>query len=412
MSSKDSPFEIYPLTIFNKEISLPSSKSHSNRALIMGAIKGAGFQVENLSPSSDVEHLLSSMKKIGIRFKKKGSTVVFENSFPDCENENENEEVELETGDGGTTNRFLMALLAKGKKKYFLNPSERMRERPIMDLIIPLKKIGVEITHFVEHKKNWLTIQGPAQIQIGESFVIDCEKSTQFASALLLAFSDNSLSFHYENLNSSKTYLKMTEYVIKECKNKKSFSVPVDFSSLSYPVALAALSGSVLIKNCHSLDSFQSDSLILEILKESGASVLFLAKGLEVRSSKNLKPFHFDVSKSPDLFPILIFLSAHIDGVSTFFNLNILQYKESDRLNEMLKILNEFSVKTEFDLEKKELKVFGKSNNKYKKITMRPARDHRIVMALAFFMAYNSGGVLYEVDCIKKSYPDFIQLLK
>ena len=414
MNLKNSPFRVQPLLSFNKETTIPTSKSHSNRALILGAVRGENFKVHNISDSTDVTNLLNAFKKIGLKIEHSGSTVTFLNSFPDCEKHSEGEVIALYTGDGGTTNRFLIALLSRGKKEYQIFPSEKMGQRPIEDLIKPLKKLDVSIIHNAEELDNspWITVKGPASLYNTTKLEVDCQKSTQFASALMLAFTKIPLQFEFINLHASEAYLKMTELVIKKSLEKNSYTVPVDFSSLGYPAVLAALMGRVLITNCHEIDKSQADSILIEILNTCGASCIFLKTGLEIKVNKKLSPFTFDVSKAPDLFPTLAFFAAHVDGVSTFLNLEILKFKESDRLSEMTDLMKKFGVETQYSPIEDILTINGSSQKKYQQSTIKPARDHRIVMAAALFMTKNAGGDLYEIDCVEKSFPKFFTLLK
>ncbi|RPJ78757.1 MAG: hypothetical protein EHM20_03130, partial [Alphaproteobacteria bacterium] len=238
MISKNSLYKVDP-TFFDKEILLPTSKSHSNRALVIGAIRGNGFEVRNLSESTDVTTLLNCLKKVGLRITQSNDSVVFNNSFPLCESETSGNIIDLKTGDGGTTNRFLLALLSQGNKTYRFFPSEKMSERPMDDLLNPLKKLNVEIHQNID--TAWLSLKGPAFIDENSRLEVDCKNSTQFASALMLAFSNTPLSFDLKNVYASETYVKMTEYVLEETKNKNTYTVPVDFSSLSYPLALALI---------------------------------------------------------------------------------------------------------------------------------------------------------------------------
>ena len=145
MSLENSPFKISALNGFEKELILPSSKSYTNRALIIGAIRGNNFKINNYSSSTDVLNLINSFKIIGLKMKISSTTIVFENSFPDCEKETTGNMIEIKTGDGGTTNRFLIALLSRGKKEYYIYPSGRMSDRPIEDQLVALKKINVTI---------------------------------------------------------------------------------------------------------------------------------------------------------------------------------------------------------------------------------------------------------------------------
>ena len=413
MNLKNSPYKIQPLLNFDKEITVTSSKSHSNRALILGAIFGNNFKVYNVSESTDVTNLLNAFKEIGISLLVEGSTITFLNSFPECEKDSQKDIVELNTGDGGTTNRFLIALLSLGRKKYLIFPTEKMSSRPIEDLISPLKKLSVNIALDTSGNQEtpWVKLQGPVVMDGVNKLEIDCKKSTQFATAIMLAFSNLPIEFEFLNLHASETYLKLTTSVIKKSRINHSYTVPCDFSSLSYPAAMAALTGKVLIKNCFELDIYQADSEFINVLKLSGTECSFTNLGLEIKKGEKLIPFSFDVSKAPDLFPTLIFFAAHIEGVSHFSHLEILKYKESDRLIEMMTLMNKFGVEMLYDSLENTLTVTGSTQIKYKKSTVKPVRDHRIVMATALFMSKNSGGDLYEADCVEKSYPTFFELL-
>ncbi|MBY0415022.1 MAG: hypothetical protein K2Q18_12705 [Bdellovibrionales bacterium] len=414
MNSENLPYKIPALKSFNKTMDLTTSKSHSNRALILGAVRGNNFKVYNISKSTDVINMISAFKKMGLKMKVDDTSVVFENSFPECEKDIAGDIVELHTGDGGTTNRFLIALLARGKKEYHLFPTEKMSERPIDDLLRPLQKLNVSVERDTSMKPNapWVKVKGPASLYNTTKLEVDCEKSTQFATALMLAFSNLPLQFEFLNLHASEAYLHMTSLVIKKSLGPNSYTVPVDFSSLGYPTALAAVLGRIHIANCKEIDASQADSVFVDLLSKCGAHVTLTDSGLEVKKGMELKPFSFDVSSAPDLFPTLVFFAAHIEGVTTFKNLGILLFKESDRLAEMISLMNSFGVEMEHNSKEDWLKIKGSSAKVYKSATIKPARDHRIVMAAALFMMKNSGGDLYETDCVEKSFPNFLSLLE
>ena len=412
MNSENSLYSLRRLKSFDKNITLTTSKSHSNRALILGAVCGGNFKVYNVSTSSDVKNLLNAFKKIGLKMQIEGTSIVFENSFPACENETPENIIELQTGDGGTTNRFLIALLSRGKKEYHLYPTEKMSERPIEDLINPLRRLNVHISQFDPTEKNdpWIKLKGPASMYNTTKLEIDCQKSTQFASALMLAFSNLPLQFEFINLHASEAYLKMTSLVIKRSLENNHYTIPVDFSSLSYPAAFAALMGRVLIENCTDIDNSQADSAFINLLKTCGANVLLSQEGLEITQGQSLRPFSFNVSEAPDLFPTLVFLASHIEGESVLRNLGILKFKESDRLQQMIMVLKQFDVKFKYDSSVDTLKLIGQSTSAYQKAVVHPARDHRIVMSAALFMLKNNGGELFECDCVEKSFPEFFSI--
>ena len=395
-------------TSFNKDILLPTSKSHSNRALIIGAIRGNGFKVHNLSKSTDVLSLLSCLETIGLKIDRINDTVVFNNSFPACELNISADIIDLKTGDGGTTNRFLLALLSRGKKTYRLFPTEKMSERPMEDLIIPLRKLMVTIE--INSADAVISVTGPAQMINTSMLEIDCRLSTQFASAMMLAFSTLPLSFELKNIHASETYLKMTEFILKETLVNNFYTIPIDFSSLGYPLALALIRGRVLITNCLHLDPFQPDSQLVQLMKEAGGDIEWTKEGLLATSKNKLSPFKVDGSQFPDLVPTLVFIAAHIKGASTLSRLSVLRHKESDRLEEILLLLKSFSVDFILNKSRDEIVIQGK-NQLYPAMNLKTARDHRMVMTAYLFLRANNGGFLAETDCVDKSFPDFFQAM-
>jgi 3-phosphoshikimate 1-carboxyvinyltransferase len=404
MNLENSLFNVSPKS-FTKNIIVPTSKSYANRALILGAVRGSGFTISNISESSDVVNLLFALSQIGIKYEKVNNQIKFNNSFPECESLTIGNTIDLKTGDGGTTNRFLIALLSRGKKEYRIFPSEKISQRPIEDLLLPLKELGVQIE--MPASGPWLIIKGPANISTAKKITIDCSKSTQFASAMLLAFNDIKISILYKNLKASETYLRMTESMIKE----NTFIVPADFSSLSYPVALALIDGNVLVQNCNKIDSYQADSVLIELMKKWGADFVFSNEGLIVSSKNILKPFMIDGSTCPDLVPTLAFLASKIEGESHLENLEVLRHKESDRINELLEILKAFEVDHTFENKTSTIIING-SKKLAPPVTYTPARDHRMVMTTYLFMRANSGGNLGNTDCVEKSYPNFFRSLE
>lgn len=408
MNLENSLYKVEPGSI-RLEIDLPASKSHANRALIIGAIRGGGFKVNFLSDSTDVLTLIACLEKIGLKILRVGNSLSFMNSFPQCEQGDPDAVIDLKTGDGGTTNRFLLALLSRGKKTYRLFPSEKMSERPMDDLLSPLKKLNVQLKTNVDGA--WIEVKGPADMFQTSKLEVDCSMSTQFASAMMLAFSNLPLQIQCVNVKASETYIEMTKYILRESLNKNFFDVPVDFSSLSYPLALALINGEVLIKNCRAIDPYQADAQLIDIAKKAGAEIEWTPRGLRATSEKRLKPLHVDGSNFPDLIPALIFLAAHIDGESVLTNLSVLRHKESDRLDELMKMLTLLSIPFQFDESRVEIKVRGSSSQKYSPVTIVPARDHRMVMTAFMFLKAGAGGLLGETDCVNKSFPKFFEMM-
>jgi len=391
------------------DLELPRSKSFANRALILGAQIGNGFIVENFPQSTDVLTLIDIFRKIGIRFKITERTLVFLNSFPECEDETEGEEIFLRTGDGGTTNRFIIPLLCLGRKKYHLNPSHRMVDRPINDLIIALKNVGINIEH--KSTQAWVSLQGPLNITLAEQGLsIDAQQSSQLASALLLNLKIRKCKLEIHNQNAEYAYLKMTEHIANQVENGVNvLNCPLDFSSLGYPLVLSILNGQLIANISGGIDKFQADSILINILKNCGANI-YIENDFLIGKKSKLKSFHQDVSICPDLAMTLGFLASFIEGESVLYNVSVLRNKESDRLKELFNLFTLFKVNFKYDENVDQLIINGKASyQKVEPLNLALSHDHRVVMIASLFLSMHSGGEIAPPEAVEKSYPTFFQ---
>lgn len=384
---------------FNKTVTVPPSKSYANRALVLGATTGEGFTIDNLPRSTDVISLISLLAKIGLRFEEKEDRIKFLNRFPDCEEDGGT--LELLGGDGGTTNRFILPLLSRGKRCYQIKLTERMSERPMYPVIDFLKRSGVEVSK----DKNVIQIKGP--LKLSGNVEVDGAISSQFASGILLAFSDLDVSVTARDLRGSKRYFEMTKDLVKRCRNgEKNFWIPPDWSSASYPMALAAVTGSTRIVKIGQPDNNQADSDFAHILKKIGANVTYDGEDLMV-SKKEIHPINLDCYDFPDLVPALCFVLSYADGDSVLTGLESLRHKESDRIKEILKIFDLFKVNSFFD---GSLKIKG-GGRSLASVTYDAPADHRMIMLSYLFMRASGGGTIINVEHIGKSFPGFFQMM-
>lgn len=389
---------------FDKTIEVPSSKSYANRLLILAAINPNPIEVQNLPLSSDVETMISCLKEIGLEIDQTEKGVLVKGSFPECE-KNEGPLV-LDTKDGGTTNRFLVPFLARGKRKYVLEPEGHMRDRPMADLLSSLNSLKVKTTYM--EGDDWITVQGPIE---GDKVEVECSQTTQFLTGVALALSDKDIEVVPKNLSVSLPYWELTKELLKLGKSDKNIYVnPVDFSSLSYPLALAAVTGKVLITNCFETDPNQADSMFLEVLKEMGAKVEFTKDGL-LCEKRNLSGVSFDGSQCPDVIPTLMYVCSFASGESVISNLEVLTHKECDRFVEMINILEKFEVNFTFDPKTYEIKIQGEPGRSLE-VDYAPPPDHRMVMVTYLFQRTLGGGKITENSHhVKKSFSNFFDVM-
>ncbi len=387
---------------FIKRIKVPPSKSFANRALILAALYPQDIQLLNMPESSDVINMLNCLEIIGLGIEKDGDAVTIKGSFPECEIPCE-DPIELYTGDGGTTNRFIIPLLALGENQYKLTPSEKMFERPMEELEQSLKELEVNV---VRTQDIWFQVQGPINITKGV-YEVDCSRSTQFATGLAMALSPRDIDVEPVALTTSRPYWDMTLNLIEKFKSgEEVFEVPVDFSSLGYPLAYACLSGPVLVENCKGIDRFQADSQFIGLLEKLGGDFDFTEEGLLFNGLETLNGFEMDCRDCPDLIPTLCFVASYAQGKTILRSVEVLIHKESDRLTAVMSLMNKYDIEYTHNREEDYLEITGQSPDG-REVDITPPRDHRMVMVSYLFQLVNGGGKLDNRDCVDKSFPNF-----
>ncbi len=408
MSLEDSFFEVKKNRDFDKVINIPTSKSFANRALILASICPDTVIINNISESSDVKNLIRCLRQVGLEIETDGTTVTVKNSFPSCEVVSSFENIiDVETGDGGTTNRFLIPLLALGSNRYNLIPSEKMKDRPMEEMDKILSELSVEV---MRDENTWFTVQGP--IVLNKHVIeVDCSISTQFATGLALVLDQ----FHAEveplNLSTSTPYWEMTLNLIERFRTERIFDNPVDFSSLGYPLSYASLCGIVLVKNCRGIDRFQADSVIIKLLENLGVQLDFQKNGLLVSRASYLKAFDIECHDCPDLIPTLCFLGSYARGTTVIRGVEVLKYKECDRLEEMLRMMQTFDVESYHDQDTDSLIIVGREPSE-NSIDYTPPVDHRMAMVAYMYQRYNGGGKLFNFHSVEKSFNTFFNTME
>jgi 3-phosphoshikimate 1-carboxyvinyltransferase len=382
--------------VYNKQVSVPGSKSYANRLLILGALSKDEMVLKNMPKSQDVLCLLACLEKVGLRIVWDGDRVLIKNSFPQCE---KNFDGLLTPGEGGTTTRFLIPLLARGSKTYHLKLSKQMIQRPMEELYTSLKELGVEL----KLRGDVLSLKGP--LKIPNKLAINGHKSTQFASSLALALADQPSEVTLKNHQFSYTYFKLTQSLIELFKKgQREVTVPVDFSSLSYPFTLGLVREGIKINHLNKIDPFQADAKILDIFADH---ICFGNDHLKVKKAWGLRPLKLDCSTYLDLVPTLCFICSHIEGVSLLQNLKGLLYKETNRLKELASMLDLFGVKNKIG-EDYSLKIQGPIRPK--SVIYHSPQDHRMAMTAFLFMKAGVGGRIHNAFCVNKSFPGFYQI--
>ena len=373
----------HPTKVVECEINLPSSKSISNRLLIIQALCKEKFEIENLSTSDDTINLqkaLSSKENI------------------------------IDVGHAGTSFRFLTSYLSiQNGKEFILTGSDRMKERPIKELVSVLQKMGVKIEYL--EKEGFPPIKIIGTELEGGKIKIDGGISSQFITSILLIAPTlkDGIQMKINEELVSKPYVEMTLKLMNyfgiesdwtnnviTIKNQKyiykDYAVEADWSAASFWFEIASLSDRCNIKlNGLQENSIQGDKKVIEIFNNLGVNSTFENEKLILTKNQTIFPFQrYDLIETPDLYQPLrcTFFSKNIEA--NFSGIQILKDKETDRI---------MSVETE-------LKKINSIN------IIDTYKDHRMAMSFAPLCLKFGEVQINDVEVVSKSYPYFWEDLK
>ena len=403
----------------NKElvgcINLPTSKSISNRVLMIRFLSGKDFKLNNLSNADDTVLLARILESINNDYNSNIPTVI------DARN-------------AGTAYRFLTAALCLSPGKWLLTGSKRMKHRPIGILVETLKKLGAKIEY--AGKKNYppLLITG-SKLKGGE-IEIDSSESSQFVSAILMIapLLSGGLKITLKNKTVSTPYINMTlnlmrSFGIEYQKNKniieigeqkyqaKEQTIEADWSAASYWYEMAALSDKVDLKiKGLKKNSLQGDSIVVEIFKKFGIKTNYTSEGIHLTKEKSSPfEFDFDFTDYPDIAQTLAVTCAGLNINGIFTGLKSLKIKETDRIialkNELRKVDYLFEEQSENKWKLSSDKILNEKEKSEISI-FKTYNDHRMAMAFAPLVICKGEIIIENPDVVIKSYPGFWNDLK
>lgn len=404
-----------PRKYLSGRIALERSKSLSNRVLIIRELSGTRFPIRHLSASADTRQLEEALDALY------------------------REETLLDAGAGGTTFRFLAALLAFRPGVQTLTGSDRMLERPVGPLVKALRQLGAKIDYLGEPEFPPLRIGEPGQAAASGKATISSSVSSQFISALLLVGPTlpDGLNLQLEGPVVSRPYIDMTLGLMRRFGARveasenairvfpgayvpQPFEVEADWSAASYFYAFVALSGSsdLLLEGLQE-DSLQGDAVLVKKMRNLGVETRFEAAGARLLSNgKAVLPFvEWDFLPNPDLAQTIAVFCAAKGVHGLFSGLETLRIKETDRIAAMQQELQKVGVwLTELParLSPRSGKAFFQQEGQARwegTVEFSTYDDHRMAMALSALGFL--GPIRIEAPgVVNKSYPRFWEDLK
>ena len=409
-------------SILSGTIQVPASKSVMQRACAAALICEGETTLSNPGKSKDdksalsiIENLGAAVEYIGDQLKIKSNGVKPVNSIIDC-------------GESGLSTRMFTSIAALSNERITITGSGSLLTRPMnfFDKIFP--ELSIEFNS--NEGKLPFSLKGPLR---PKDITIDAELSSQFLTGLLFAYAASSLESDTTitvNYLKSKPYIDLTLSVLESFglnvpKNnnyerftfRSSFQLPQqkrvkytiegDWSSASFLLVAGAITGNIVLKGLN-LFSAQADKSILQVLISSGCLISIETGQIEIRKAK-LKPFYFDATDCPDLFPPLVALAAYCDGKSVIKGTDRLIHKESNRSITLHEEFGKMGVPILIQDDLMIIEGGGEVNG----ANVNSHADHRIAMACSVAaLGATSPSTIEDAIAINKSYPDFFEDLK
>ncbi len=394
----------------NCSLKISGSKSISNRLLILNEVLNLKLSFENLSDSDDTQLLQNALAVI----KNKSSAVI-------------------NVQHAGSDMRFLTALLAITSGEWTLTGSERMKQRPIGELVNGLKKLGANIQYL--EQENFPPIKINGKKLMGGSIEIDGSQSSQFISALLLIAPtlERGLELKLKGTLVSRPYIDMTLDLLKQFGVKitntnqiihikhstfniqhSTFLIESDWSSASYWYSICALSPkSTVALNYFSKKSLQADSVLPKLYEQLGVITEYNENGIILtNTATQLNEFNYDFTNCPDIAQTIAVTCFGLGIKATLIGLQTLKIKETDRILALKTELEKLGAMVQ--IANNSISIQSKPNFQLSTFNFQFStyNDHRMAMSFAPLAGVYHKILIQHPHVVSKSYPTFWEDLK
>ncbi len=384
---------------YNGHLVAPASKSHGQRLLLLAQLSTQPCQIDNLGTDRDTQAMKNALAILR-------------------SNENSAQRALINVGESGFALRTLAFVAHCFSAAYQLTGRGTLMQRTHWATIHLLEQLGLDLAH--QNGQLPIEVSGSISNTILE---VDGTEGSQYVSGLFLmaAKYPGNWQITIKNLNSA-AYFEMTlatlsQFGFKYQRNGATYTfegaqdlscpkvqVEGDWSSVAAHLVGAAIHGKINITGLQ-VASLQPDQNLLKALSDFGANFVWENDSLILAESTDKKPFDFDCTHQPDLFPVLVVLACSATGTSTLRGIHRLKNKESDRLAVMCEALTAWGVSYQIKGEQIEIQGTGQ----IKSAQINTHNDHRIVMACCVVSLLSPDAqTLDDVESVEKSYPDFI----
>ena len=426
-------------SVLSGHITVPGSKSHTIRALILAAMADGTSHISNPLPSNDCLSTAAAVRKVG-------AEVDF--------GEGENSGVwtvrgagaglhlpadQIDVGNSGSLMYFLCPVLSTLKGDCTFTGDESICRRPVNHLVDALCQLGANAKCINGGTTPPFSFCGPIDVNIK---LVTEGALSQYISGFMMAASRLNGTLEMELWNPKETpYLTMTKLwlesvgvPVKISDDFKKISVtgpvpfkafdktvPSDWEGVAFPLVAALISGSeITIDNVDGSGS-QGDDKIVEVLQSVGADIEWLRdeEKLIVRGGKKLttdslpnKELRVEMSAFPDAICALAVAACFIEGKTVFTDIDICRKKETDRIVAMTSELTKLGA--HIVDEGNQLVVYGDGGKSLHGGEVESFKDHRIVMSLACLglgLGDGESVIVNDAEWCSVTFPHFFEVM-
>jgi 3-phosphoshikimate 1-carboxyvinyltransferase len=408
------------------QVTLPGSKSITNRILLLSAIADGATTIIGPLVSDDTLHMIDALKKLQVDLTQKDNGDIL---IHGTRGNFKNKSAEIFLGNAGTAFRPLTAALSFSKGQYTLSGLPRMHERPIKDLVDALLQLNADITYLGQEGYPPLKIS-PSEIMINGPIKIRGDISSQFLTSLLMAMplTKKEVVIEIEGDLISKPYIDITlnlmarfgihvkkidwkHFVIPGSSSYVSpgeIFVEGDASSASYFLAAGALAGDIEVKGI-GRNSIQGDVKFAEALVLMGADINILEASIQVTKVAALQAINLDCNHIPDAAMTLAVLALFAKGTTKLLNIGSWRVKETDRIKAMATELRKLGAAVtegnDFIEITPPLKV-------KEHVEIDTYDDHRMAMCFSLVSLRNIPITINDPACVNKTFPTYFEVLE
>jgi 3-phosphoshikimate 1-carboxyvinyltransferase len=408
------------------QVTLPGSKSITNRILLLSAIADGETTIKHALRSDDTHHMIEALKilQVDLTEKENGDILI-----QGARGQFKNKSAEIFLGNAGTAFRPLTAALAFSQGDYMLSGVPRMHERPIKDLVDSLLQLNADITYLNEEGYPPLRISS-SEIIINSSVKIRGDISSQFLTALLMAIPLTKKEVSIEIVGDliSKPYIDITLNLMNRfgVQVKKIdwqyFVIPGsggyvspgeifvegDASSASYFLAAGALAGDIEVKGIGK-NSIQGDIKFTEALTLMGAKIQILEGSIKASKASTLQAINLDCNHIPDAAMTLAVLALFAKGTTKLHNIGSWRVKETDRIKAMATELKKLGAEV---VEGEDFIEITPPLHIKENIEIDTYDDHRMAMCFSLVSLKNIPIIINDPACVNKTFPTYFEVLE